>query len=147
MNNYVSSYLLWELDMIRLTPAPVMLPAYTTIYVRSLSDVTSSAGQRLSEFLSRLPLYAVRDGMIRQVLSEEARQLFTQLDQLASQKQTAIEEHQFELAARFRDEQYELLAKLKRLVLNPIPIQPGHIIQLLRELGFNGALPTPQDST
>lgn len=141
--NYLGSHILWELDMIQFTDAPVTVADCTQKFVRAMEDTVSSDGQPLFKFLLGLPLYSLRDGIIRLLLNAEAMTLLIQNEQLAIQKEDAVAEQQFDLAARKRDEQYELMAKLNRLVAGPIAILPEHVIKLIRDFGFDGPLPRP----
>jgi hypothetical protein len=141
--NYLGSHILWELDMIRFTGAPLSVTDCTENFVRTMEDTVSSVGQPLFKFLLGLPLYSLRDGMIRLLLNAEAMPLFMQHEQLTIQKEDAVVEQQFDLAAQKRDAQYELMAKLNHLVAGPIAILPEHVIKLIRDLGFDGALPRP----
>ena len=129
--------------MIQFTEAPVTVTECTENFVRTIEDTISSDGQPLFRFLLGLPLYSLRDGMIRLLVDAEAMTLLMQLEHLAIQKEDAVAEQQYALAAQKRDEQYDLLAKLNRLVAGPIAILPEHVIKLLRDLGFDGELPRP----
>ena len=88
-------------------------------------------------------MHSFRDGLIRLLLNEEAKAVLKQLEQLALEKEHAIETGAFELAAEIRQAQHELLGQLNHLEPTPIEVLPQHINQLLRDLGYNGALPNP----
>lgn len=140
-NSHLGVQILWELDSIGRTHAPVSVPAYTFYFVNTMADSVSLDGRRLSTFVSELPLYSLRNGILDRLLSDDARKLLAEHEQLAQEKENAIAEHQFELAARKRDAQYELLAQLNRLVPISFEILPKHILEVIRDLGFDGVLP------
>ncbi len=94
-------------------------------------------------FLSSLKPYSLRDGILQLLLNNEARRLLTQHEELERLKENAVAEQQFELAARQRDAQCELLAQLNRLVPSPTAVLPIHILNVIRDLGFDGPLPSP----
>ncbi len=129
--------------MIQFTQAPLTMPDRTANFVRTIEDTISSDGQPLFKLLLAQPLYSLRDGMIRLLLNAEAMTLLMQHEQLGIQKENAVAEQQFDLAAQKRDEQYEIMAKLHHLGSISIAILPEHIIQLIRDLGFDGVLPSP----
>ena len=129
--------------MIQLTQAPLTVPDRTANFVRAIEDTISSDGQLLHKLLLEQPLYSLRDGMIRLLLNAEAMTLLTQHEQFGILKENAVAGQQFDLAAQKRDEQYAIMAKLHQLVSISIAILPEHVIQLIRGLGFDGALPSP----
>jgi hypothetical protein len=139
-NSYLSSLILFELDMISYTHAPLAVPDSTRDFVCSMTDTVSSDGKPLYKFLVELPLYSLRDAIICLLLGEHIRLLLVEHETLAIQKENACAERQYELAARKRDAQQALMVKLHHLVPTPIAILPEHIIQLIRVLGFDGAL-------
>ncbi len=143
-NRSVGSLIVSELDAIRYTHAPVSVPAYTIYFASTMTDRVPSDGSSLFLFLSSLKLHSLRDGILRLLLNNEARRLLTQHDELARLKENAVAEQQFELAARKRDAQCVLLAQLNRLLPSPAEVHPIHILNVIRNLGFDGPLPNPQ---
>jgi hypothetical protein len=127
--------------MIKYTRAPLTVSDRTRSFIDAMVDTVGSDGQTFFKFLMQLPSDTLRDGMIRLLLSEDIGNLLVQIETLVIQKEDAVAEQEFALAKRKREAQQELQAKLDGLVPSPIAILPEHVIQLVRDLGFDGGLP------
>ena len=131
---------LFELDRIRFTEAPIAVPEVTRRFVRALANTASTDGRSLFQFVLRQRLDTLRDGAIRLLLDSDISSLFVECNSLGMNKENAIADQNFELAARLRDRQYAVRAKLRQKVPEPIALLPVHVVQVFRNLGFDGPI-------
>lgn len=140
-DTFHNRHILRELNAaIRFTPAPLVVADRTKSFLNSLPNSTNGDGTTLAEFVANLPLHTIRDTTIEHMLSSDVLDVIGERDRLARLKEDAVAEQDFIVAKQFLDQEKEVLAEVKRLVPDPVLIEPAHIVTLLQALGFDGEL-------
>jgi hypothetical protein len=129
----------------RFSHIPFKISEEANEYVVSLAPLCSTPETPLSDFILRLPLYALQNEVRDLAIPQQNRKLLIHLgdehDKLAKEKENAVANQNFDTAARFRDKQLELDKTISELLQGPIVVASQHVSSAIRRLGFAGNLP------
>lgn len=121
-----------------LTPATIS--PETTAFVYALAKKYYGDENIFSNFILRLPHDALKLELLNQIVPDSLKKNIKTLredhEQLAAQKEKEIENEDFQAAANCRDKQEEIADEITKLVGGKLVIEPDHLINAIRLLGF-----------
>ncbi len=126
----------------RFTPAS--LSSEISDYLIDLTVRQANGNSDFSKFVISLPLGAIEDELLKQVIPERHRQKMvgyrSRHKALEIEKEDYCVDQNFEKAAVCRDQQQEIAQLIRNLIADQeIAITPALVDSTLRSLGYNGS--------
>ena len=137
---FMEYYLLRSASQLHSDPLiPVTFPPMTFIFLRRLVSNQDNSRIDLLDFLLT-DGWLWNEELIRILLPQQYHNLVEQLEEIQESKEQAIVEQDFHIARELRDAGNVIKLQMTSVVAEPVKAEPAHIIQALRNLGFQQSI-------
>lgn len=116
----------------------VVVPNETNQFVHSLLPLCDTPDKPLFNFVIHLPSDSLETELLKTAIDQQLLTLRNEHDRLALEKEEAVVNQDFVLAAECRDKQGEIVETINDMAPNPIQITSSHLAVALKSLGFDG---------
>ncbi|NUQ64480.1 MAG: hypothetical protein HUU20_18600 [Pirellulales bacterium] len=116
----------------------VRFPVLSIAWLHRVNRICNRRGHPLHWFLMGIIDGDLVETVLHVVLPPAATSIRDRLHQLWDEQREASGNHEFLRAAALRDEIVSLREELRNLCPEPIEIQPEHVMEAIRRLGYAG---------
>jgi hypothetical protein len=119
---------------------PLNIPASTFAFLHRLAPLCDGPSKPLAQSLVSLPYSAVEEELIRMLVPKNVQELRNIHERFQLDKELAISEQDFDRARLLLDAQDGVKLQIERLYETFPDVEPRHVVDALRNLGFEGSL-------
>jgi len=115
---------------------PLVIPDETIAFLKILGNHCDSALKPLGQFFLGIGISELEEALIGVAMPDEVLKHRTAIEKIEIEKGAACINHKFDLVAKLRDDQKEIMQRIRHALGGDVKITPDHVKQAIANLGY-----------